>query len=173
LSAKSISDFLKSQRVKISPNVVLNYLSHLVSAFFVVRVQRAEIYGRKVFEVGDKFYFEDLGLRHTVGGYQQRDINKVLENLVLSHLAVSGYHVKVGKMNHKEIDFIAERDSEKIYVQVAYLIPNEKAWDREFNNLLAIKDNYPKIVISMDEVIGKQYQGITHMHIRDFLSEYR
>ncbi|NUO84295.1 ATP-binding protein, partial [candidate division KSB1 bacterium] len=173
LSAKRITDFLKSQRITLSPNVVLNYLSYLVSAFFVFKVPRAEVYGRKIFEIGDKYCFEDLGLRHTVVGYQQRDINKVLENLVFSHLAISGYHVTVGKMGDKEIDFIATRENEKLYVQVAYLIPHEKAWEREFNNLLAIKDNYPKIVVSMDEAIGKQFQGIGHMHIRNFLSEYR
>lgn len=173
LSAKRISDFLKSQKINISPNIVLNYLSYLTSAFFVFKAPRSEISGRKIFEIGGKYYFEDLGLRHSIIGYQQRDINKVLENLVFTHLAISGYSVTVGKIGNKEVDFVAARGDEKLYVQAAYLIPNDKVWDREFNNLLAIKDNYPKIVVSMDEAIGKQYKGITHLHIQDFLSEYR
>jgi predicted AAA+ superfamily ATPase len=172
LSAKRISDFLKSQRTNISPNIVLNYLSYLVSAFFIFRVPRSEIAGKKIFETGEKYYFEDLGLRHTVMTYQQRDINKVLENLVFNHLLISGWHVTVGQLGAKEIDFIGTRNDEKLYVQVAYLIPDDHAWEREFGNLLAIKDNFPKMVVSMDEVIGKSYEGIQHVHIREFLSEY-
>lgn len=173
LSAKRISDYLKSQRVDMSPSIVLNYLSHLVSAFFIFKVPRSEISGRKIFEVGEKYYFEDLGLRHTILGYRQRDINKVLENLVFTHLVRSGYEVTVGQMGNKEIDFVGRRNGDKLYVQVAYLIPDEKAWDREFNNLQTIKDNHPKMVLSMDEAVGEQYQGIRHLQIREFLSEYR
>ena len=173
LSAKRISDFLKSQRINISPNVVLNYLSNLASAFFILKVPRTEIAGRKIFVVGEKYYFEDLGLRHTIISYQQRDINKVLENLVFNHLAICGYQIMVGKIGNKEVDFIGTRNSEKLYIQVAYLLPDQNAWDREFGNLLEIKDNYMKVVVSMDEMIGKQYEGILHIHIRDFLTEYR
>jgi predicted AAA+ superfamily ATPase len=173
LSAKRISDFLKSQKIKISPNVILNYLAYLASAFFIFKVPRAEVYGKKIFETGDKYYFEDLGLRHTIIPYQQKDINKVLENLAYSHLALSGYDIAIGRIGNKEIDFVCTRDDEKLYVQVAYLIPDNRVWEREFNNLLAIQDNYPKFVVSMDEAIGKQYQGIKHIHIREFLSEYR
>lgn len=173
LSAKRISDFLKSQKIKISPNVILNYLAYLASAFFIFKVPRAEISGKKIFEVGDKYYFEDLGLRHTILPYQQKDINKVLENLAYTHLAISGYDITIGKLGNNEIDFVCTRNGEKLYVQVAYLIPDNRVWEREFNNLLAIKDNYPKMVVSMDEAIGKQYQGITHIHIREFLSNYR
>ncbi len=173
LSAKRISDFLKSQKINISPNIVLNYLNYLVSAYFIFKIQRSEISGRKIFEIGEKYYFEDLGLRHVIISYQQRDINKVLENLVLSHLIVSGYDVTVGKVGSKEIDFIGKKNGEKLYVQVAYLIPDENTWEREFGNLLEIKDNFPKIVVSMDEMTGKQYKGINHYNIREFLNEYR
>jgi predicted AAA+ superfamily ATPase len=173
LSAKRISDFLKSQKINISPNIVLNYLNYLVSAYFIFKIQRSEISGRKIFEIGEKYYFEDLGLRHVIISYQQRDINKVLENLVLSHLIVSGYDVTVGKVGNKEIDFIGKKNGEKLYVQVAYLIPDENTWEREFGNLLEIKDNFPKIVVSMDEMIGKQYKGINHYNIREFLNEYQ
>jgi len=173
LSAKRISDYLKSQRINISPNIVLNYLSYLTSAFFVFKVPRAEIAGKKIFEIGEKYYFEDLGLRHTIMGYQQRDINKVLENLVYNHLAISGYQITVGQMGAREVDFVGIRNNEKIYIQVAYLLPDEAAWEREFGNLLEIKDNYPKMVVSMDEMIGKQHEGISHFHIREFLAEHR
>ncbi|MBN2090611.1 ATP-binding protein [candidate division KSB1 bacterium] len=172
-SAKRISDFLKSQQVQISPNVILNYLSYLTAAFFVFKVPRSDIMGKKIFEVGEKYYFEDLGIRHTIIGYQQRDINKVLENLVYNHLTISGYTITVGKIENKEIDFICTRHHEKMYVQVAYLIPDNSTWEREFGNLLAVNDNFPKLVVSMDEMIGKSSTGIIQLHIRDFLSEYR
>ncbi|MCI0511612.1 ATP-binding protein [candidate division KSB1 bacterium] len=173
LSAKRISDFLKSQQVQISSNTILNYLSQLAAAFFIFEVPRSDIVGKKIFEVGSKYYFEDLGIRHTIISYQQRDINKVLENLVYHHLALSGYTITVGKIGNKEIDFVCTRDTEKLYVQVAYLIPDNLAWEREFGNLLAINDNFPKLVLSMDEIIGKSSLGIGQLHIRDFLSEYR
>ena len=95
VSAKKISDFLKSQKTNISPNVVLNYLSHLESAFFALKVRRSEIAGKKIFEIGEKYYFEDLGLRHTIIGYRQADIGKILENLIFIHLKRSGYDITV------------------------------------------------------------------------------
>lgn len=170
VSAKKISDFLKSQKIRISPNVVLNYLSFLSSAFFVFRVPRCEIAGKKLFEIGEKYYFEDLGLRHSVIGFKQTDINKVLENLVFLHLKILGYDVAVGKLGDKEVDFVAEKRGEKLYVQVAYLITDQKIRDREFGNLLKIKDNYPKLVVSMDKMIGEKYKGIEQMNIRKFLT---
>ena len=171
LSAKKISDFLKSQNVKISPNVVLNYLSYLTAAFFVFRVHRSEIAGKKIFEIGEKYYFEDLGLRHTIVGFKQPDINKVLENLVFLHLKISGYNVTIGKIGAKEVDFVCERRGEKLYIQVAYLIIDQKVRDREFGNLLKIKDNYPKLVVSMDKIVGAKYKGIEQINIREFLSK--
>ncbi len=171
LSAKKISDFLKSQNVKISPNVVLNYLSYLTAAFFVFRVHRSEIAGNKIFEIGEKYYFEDLGLRHTIVGFKQPDINKVLENLVFLHLKISGYNVTIGKIGAKEVDFVCERRGEKLYIQVAYLIIDQKVRDREFGNLLKIKDNYPKLVVSMDKIVGAKYKGVEQINIREFLSK--
>jgi predicted AAA+ superfamily ATPase len=171
VSAKKISDFLKSQKISISPNIVLNYLSHLTAAFFVFRVSRSDIKGRKVFEIGEKYYFEDMGLRHTICPFHQGDIGKVLENLVYLHLRQNGFEVFIGKLGDKEIDFVAQRGSEKIYVQVAYVIANEKTHEREFGNLLAIADNYRKVVVSMDEVAQGNYKGIEHLHIRKFVSQ--
>jgi len=172
VSAKKISDYLKSQKIKISPNIVLNYLSYLVSAFLISKVQRSDINGKKIFEIGEKYYFEDLGLRNTIVGYIQKDIGKVLENLVYIHLIQTGYTVTIGKMNQKEIDFVCDQKNERIYVQVAYIIPNEKTFEREFGNLLAIPDNYRKILISMDDMIGGSYKGIEHLHILDFLTHF-
>jgi predicted AAA+ superfamily ATPase len=170
VSAKKISDFLKSQKIAISPNIALNYLSFLCAAFFILRTPRSEIKSKKVFEIGEKYYFEDLGLRHSITGYRQSDIGKILENLVFLHLKTSGFDVTVGKLGDKEIDFVAEKSGEKMYVQVAYLIPDQKAHDREFGNLLSIADNYRKVVVSMDEPADGNDRGIEHVHIRKFLS---
>ena len=169
VSAKKISDFLKSQKTNISPNVVLNYLSHLESAFFIFKVLRSEIAGKKIFEIGEKYYFEDLGLRHTIIGYRQADIGRVLENLVFIHLKRSGYDITVGRVGVKEIDFACEKKGERLYVQVAYMITDQAVHDREFGNLLKIKDNFTKIVVSMDEMTGGKFKGIRHLNIRDFL----
>ena len=173
VSARKISAFLKAQRVNVSVNLVLDYLSYLTAAFLVFRVDRYDIVGKKIFEVGEKYYFEDLGLRHALVGFRATDINKVLENVVYLHLKIAGYDVKVGQLTGgREVDFVCERNGERLYVQVAYLIPDETVRDREFGNLLAIQDNYPKVVVSMDDLAGKSYEGIQHMYIEDFLYEY-
>ena len=172
VSAKKISDFLKSQKINITPNQVLDYLNYLVSAFFIFKVKRSEIGGKKIFEIGDKYYFEDLGLRNTIVGYKTNDINKTLENLVYLQMAIKGYNITVGKMKEKEIDFVCQKDSEKIYIQVTYLLNDEKVIKREFDNLLAINDNYKKIVVSMDKSIGKDYEGIEHWNIYNFLMNF-
>jgi len=171
VSANRISDFLKSQKINISPNIVLDYLSYLIQSFFIFKVRRSEIQGKKIFEINEKYYFEDLGLRHAVVGYRQIDINKILENLVFLHLKILGYKVTVGQLSGKEIDFVCERTGKRLYIQVAYLITNKKTQEREFGNLLAIKDNYPKIVVSMDQVAGGEYKGVKHIKIIDFLSK--
>jgi len=170
VSAKKISDFLESQNIKLSPNTVLNYLSFLQSSFFVAKAQRMDIKGKKIFEIGEKYYFEDLGLRHVVVNFKQLDINKILENLVYSRLLDLGYKVFVGQIDNGEIDFVAVKADEKIYVQVAYLISSSKVEKREFGSLLAIKDNYRKYVVTMDKMAGGSIKGVTHLHILDFLT---
>lgn len=172
-SAKRISDFLKSQQIKVTPNLVMDYLNFLENAFFIFKVNRSEIVGRKIFEIGEKFYFEDLGLRHSIIGYRQNDINKILENIVFIHLKMAGYKVTIGWENGKEIDFVCERNSERIYIQVAYILSDDKVREREFGNLLAIHDNFPKIVLSMDYSEGNTYKGIIHKNIIDFLCELK
>jgi uncharacterized protein len=169
VSAKKISDFLKSQKINISPNVIIEYLNYLTNAFFLFKASRSEIGGKKIFKIDEKYFFEDLGLRHSVIGYKQTDISKILENIVFLHLKILGYKITVGKLYDKEIDFVCEKLGEKIYIQVVYLINNEKTIEREFGNLLKIKDNYRKIVVSMDEVIGNKYKGIEQINILDFL----
>jgi predicted AAA+ superfamily ATPase len=169
LSAKSISDFLKAQKIAVSPNIILNYLMHLEEAFFVLKVNRTELRGKKIFETGQKYYLEDLGLRHALLGYRSTDIGKILENIVYLHLRVAGYEVHIGKYQDKEIDFVCQRGNEKIYVQVTYLLADEKTIQREFGNLELIQDNYPKFVVSMDEHTSGGRNGIEHVGVRDFL----
>lgn len=171
VSAKKISDFLKSQKIKMAPNIILNYLHFLAESFFIFKVRRSAVNGKKIFEINEKYYFEDLGLRHSLVGYRQTDINKILENLIFMHLKASGYEITVGRLGEKEIDFVGERRGEKIYVQAAYLINSEAVKEREFGNLLAIKDNYPKLVVSMDKMAGGSVKGVKQINILDFLSK--
>lgn len=171
LSAKSIIDFLKSQKITISHNVILDYLNFLCNAFFLFKVKRNDLKGKKILEFGEKYYFEDLGIRNAISGYKNKDINKILENVVFIHLLVNGFNITVGKLQDKEIDFIAEKANQRIYVQVALTIPDNKVKEREFGNLLKIKDNYRKIVVTMDEIQIESYQGIEHIHLRKFLTE--
>jgi len=172
ISAKRISDFLKSQNLDISPNSILNYLNYLTSSFFIHKIKRQEIVGRKIFEINEKYYFEDLGLRHSLIGYRQTDINKIMENLVFSQLKYLGYKVTVGQIGKQEIDFIAEKNDKKVYFQVTYLLTSKKVIEREFDNLLKIKDNYPKYVISMDDYAQGNFRGIKHLNIIDFLDNW-
>lgn len=170
VSSKKISDFLQSQNINLSPNTVLNYLSFLQSSFFVVKCPRIDVAGKKIFEIGEKYYFEDLGLRHVIVNFRQVDINKILENLVYSKLKDLGYKVFIGQMDNCEVDFVGEKAGERIYVQTAYLISSSKVEKREFGSLLNIKDNYRKYVVTMDKMATGSLKGITHLHILDFLT---
>ncbi|MGC4129997.1 MAG: ATP-binding protein [Bergeyella sp.] len=171
-SAKKISDYLKSQQTNIAVSQIINYTQYLTSTYLVHKVKRMDIAGKKIFEIGEKFYFENLGLRHSIHGFRQTDYGKILENAVYNHLVINGYDVKIGQIGNLEIDFVCQRDGEKLYVQVCYLLQEEKTIEREFGNLLKIKDNYPKVVVSADEFSGNTYEGIQHISIRKFLSEY-
>ena len=151
--------------------MVLNYLSYLSSSFIIREVNRANIKGKKIFEINEKYYWEDLGLRNSLVGYKAMEIGQMLENLVFSHLSRLDFKIYIGQLAGKEIDFVAEKDGRKIYVQVAYLIGDKATKDREFGNLLAIPDNYQKIVVSMDKLAGHDYQGVKHYHIIDFLQD--
>lgn len=168
-SAKKISDFLKSQQTKIAPNQIQLYTKYLVNAYIIHEVDRYDIIGKRIFETGSKFYFENTGIRNAIIGYRPQDLGKLLENVVHNHLLYLGYKIKVGTLNTKEIDFIAERNNELIYVQVALKLDDEATIKREFENLLKIDNNYPKYVITNTQFNGNTYQGIQHIYIRDFL----
>lgn len=169
-SSKSISDFLKSQNVKISSNQVSEYADSLAEAFVVHKVGRYDIVGKKFFERGEKYFFENLGIRNTVAGYKPQDRAKRLENLVCNHLLFCGYEIKIGALATEEIDFVCTRGGETIYVQVAVELSSPETIAREFGNLLKIKDNYPKMVVSGERSFENSYEGVEHIYIRDFLS---
>ena len=172
ISAKKISDFLKSQNVKMSPQIILNYLSYLRQAMLVFVAKRMDVKGKKVFEINDKYFFEDWGIMNALIGFDQMDIGKVIENAVYIHLQINGYKVSVGKLNNKEIDFVAEKSGKRVYLQVCYLLSTEEVRQREFGNLLEIKDNFPKMVVSLDEYAPKNVNGVEHFHLQKFLTEF-
>ncbi|MBM3186545.1 MAG: ATP-binding protein [Bacteroidetes bacterium] len=169
ISAKKISDYLKSQRIDMSPQLVLNYIDCLCKAFLINRVKRYDLKGKRTFEISEKFYFEDWGLMNAVWGFDQFDISKTIDNVVFSYLQVNDYEVQIGKLSSKEVDFVASKNGSKMYVQVCYLLSSQDVIDREFGNLLEIRDNYPKYVVSMDEFAPKNIQGVQHLHLREFL----
>lgn len=171
ITAKKISDYLKSQKTDISPRVILNYLQYLQNAFLVYKLKRTDVNSKKIFEISDKYYFEDWGLRNAILGLGKLSIPDTLENVVFAHLKQLGYAVSVGILKNLEIDFMAQKQGQTIYVQVAYLIPDTKVREREFGNLEHINDNYPKYVISLDPVEIKSHNGIKHLHLREFLSK--
>lgn len=171
VSAKKISDTLKAQHFNTSAKTVQEMLTHLTDACILHRVRRFELKGRKVFESNDKYYFEDLGLRNALVGVRANDINQWMENIVYLQLKIRGFQVYVGKDQNREIDFVAEKNGTFRYYQVAYLLPDSKVMDREFGNLLKIKDQYPKTVISLDEMIEGDVEGVAHQHLLNFLME--
>lgn len=170
-SSKRISDFLKSQHIKIAPNQVQLYIQHLTNAFLIHKVNRYDIIGKRIFEIGEKYYFENLGIRNGIWGYRLEDMGKIIENAVYNHLVFSGYKVTVGVWDQFEIDFVAEKEGEKRYYQVALSINEERTIEREFGNLQLIKDNYPKTVITLDSFHGNTHEGIISKSLREFLIE--
>lgn len=170
-SSNNISKFLKSQNVNISPQQTLNYLKALCNAFFIHKCNRTEIGGLKIFEIGEKYYFEDIGLRNAILGFSfQTDIHKLIENVIAIQLLRNNYTVYVGKLENKEIDFVAEKNGIKIYIQVCLTISDTQTRLREFGNLLMINDNYSKYVITYNDIIlGDDYKGIKQMNLKEFL----
>lgn len=168
-SAKKISDFLKSQRINMAPNQVQTYIQHLVNAFLVHKVSRYDLIGKRIFEIGEKYYFENLGIRHGLWGYRLEDKGKIIENVVYNHLRFRGYTVQVGILGVAEIDFICKKEGETLYIQVALSLNEPQTIEREFGNLKKIKDNYPKFVITLDAFPGNTHEGIVAMDLRSFL----
>ena len=169
-SANSVSKFLKSERRKVSTDTVLNYIKYCMDAYLVYRAGREDLQGKQLLSTNEKYYIADHGLREAVYGGNMRDINLVLENIVYMELLRRGYHVAVGRLDSREIDFVCEKRGEKLYVQVAYLLAAEDTIRREFGVYDSIRDNFPKYVVSMDE-LDMSRNGIKHRNIRDFLME--
>lgn len=168
-SAKKISDFLKSQRINMAPNQVQTYIHHLVNAFLLHQVPRYDLIGKRLFEIGEKYYFENLGIRNGLWGYRLEDRGKIMENAVYNHLVFKGYKVRVGVLGNNEVDFVAEKEGEKKYIQVALTINDPATLEREFGNLKKIGDNYPKMVITMDSFSGNTHEGIQTTDLGRFL----
>ena len=174
ISANSISKYMKSQGESIASAAITNYISFLCEAYILHKVNRYDIHGKRIFETNDKFYFEDNGIRNAIaGGTREGDIEKVIENIIYQNLIRLGYQVYVGQLQAGEIDFVCTKPGgERIYVQASYIIADDATREREFGNLRAIKDNYPKYVISMTPLLTKNDDdGITHLHLRKFLTE--
>ena len=167
-SAKTISDFLKSQGRKLSTETVYNYLKALENAFLIHKATRFDIKGKRILETQEKYYLSDLGLRHAVMGYRDHDIAGVLENTVYLELLRRGWSVNIGKQGPAEVDFVANRVDEKLYIQVCYVLTPDNM-DREFGPLEAISDNYEKLVLSMDTMLRINRGGIRQKNIVDFL----
>jgi len=168
-SANGISKYMKSQRIDMLPKTILEYLNYLTNAFLVQRVKPVDLQGKNILRIGEKYYFEDLGIRHAIRPFRADDIGQILENLVFQHLRIDGYTVAVGRNEDKEIDFVAEKAGERIYIQVATTIIEPQVAEREFGNLLKISDNYPKMVVTLDNIEGTTFQGIRQIPIRKFL----
>lgn len=174
ISSSSIAKYMKSQGENITSTAIINYINYLCDAYMIHRVNRYDIHGKKLFESNDKFYFEDNGIRNALaGGTREGDIEKVIENIIYNHLVRLGYEVTVGQLRAGEVDFVCQKPKGQcIYVQASYLIADESTREREFGNLRVIKDNYPKYVISMTPLVGRlDSDGITHLHLRHFLTE--
>lgn len=170
-SARKISDYLKSQKINMNIAQIIAYIDHLSNAMLINRVKRFDISGKKLFEIGEKFYFQDIGLRNTIFPFKQDDIGKIIENMVYNHLRFMGYEVNIGKQGEYEIDFVAKQNDHIHYFQVCYLLSETSTIEREFGNLERIKDNYPKTVISMDKLPQSNRNGIEHIFLRDFLMQ--
>ncbi len=168
-SGKNVADYFKSQQRKIDINTVYNYLNALTGAFILYQTPRYDIKGKEILKTQEKFFLSDVGLLYATMGFKDRNISGVLENLVYLELKRRGYKVFVGKYNDKEIDFVAEKQGDKIYVQVAYKIDNEQTKEREFSVLQNIKNQYPKFVVTMDDFWRESVEGVRHFYISDFL----
>ena len=170
-SANSIVKFLKSERRTVAAETVMNYIKYCTEAFLFYQVKRQDLQGKQLLAINEKYYIADHGIREAVFGGNMRDINLVLENIVYMEMLRRGYEVTVGKIGDKEIDFVCEKQDEKIYLQVTYLLASEETIKREFGVFDNVKDNYPKYVLSLDE-FDMSRNGIKHFNIRDFLISF-
>lgn len=169
-SATSISKFFKSEKRNVAPETILNYIRHCTDAYLFYPVKRQDLQGKQILASSEKYYIADHGVREAVFGGNMRDINLILENIVFMELLRRGYNVTVGKTGNLEIDFIAEKHGEKIYVQVCYLLASQETIEREFGVYDNVNDNFPKYVVSLDE-FDMSRNGIKHCNIRNFLTK--
>lgn len=169
-SGKSVADYFKSQQRVLDLNTVYNYLNALETAYIVRRIPRYNVAGKQILQTSEKYYIGDPSLAYAVMGYKDRMISGVLENIVMMELERRGYRVYVGKVDSREVDFIGERRNEKVYVQVSYTaMGSPDTMSREFGPLLAVSDNYPKYVVTMDDFWTDNVEGVKHKHLADFL----
>ncbi len=168
-NASRINAFLKSQKLSVGVDTILNYMQWFSEAHLTHRVLLYDIKGRRHLEVNEKHYVSDLGLRTGLLGYRADDIGGMLENVVCLELLRRGYQVSVGRIGDLEIDFLAERDGQKMYLQVAYLLPTKTTLERETAPLLAVKDNYPKLLLTLDREVGDDYEGVQRLYLPEWL----
>lgn len=171
ISAKKIADFFKSQYRSADINTIYTYLDALVSSFIISKVQRYDIQGKELLKTQEKYYLADPGIQHAVFGYRDRHISGILENIVYHELVRREYAVFIGKLGTQEVDFVAENSQTRIYVQVAYRLEHESTLKREFAPLLAIRDSYPKFVVTMDSHFQDSIKGVRHIGLLQFLSD--
>lgn len=175
LSVNNIVKYLKSQGSKITNDITAKYIKSICNALIADSVARYDIHGRKIFELIEKYYFCDHGLRNSITNELPNvfgSIEKIMENVVRNHLLLYNFEIYVGVLPSGEVDFVAKKGEQIIYFQVAYKLSGENAIKREFGNLKAIDDNYPKYVVTMEDIVGphKDYPGIMHIHLKDFLN---
>ncbi len=170
-SAKKISDYLKNQKIPISVDSLREYLQYFENTFLLAKVHRFDIRGKNLLEIYEKYYLGDIGFRSYLLGFRQNNIGQVLENIVYNELLVRWYSVQIGKIWDLEIDFIAEKNGERKYFQVTYLLSHPEVVDREFKPLTKVNDNYEKVVLSMDEYFTKDIEWIKRLHLVDWLLE--
>ena len=168
-SAKRIVDFLKNEHCVTAPSTVLNYLKACEEAFLLRKVEREDLIGKRILSVDEKYYVVDTGMRNAnVAASPARDVDQLLETVVFAEMSRRGYKVTIGRVKEKEVDFVCERGGDRLYLQVAYLMPTEETREREFSALRTVPDQYDKIVLSMDR-FDFSNGGIKHRYLPDFL----
>ncbi len=168
-SGRKIAAYFKSQKRSVSLETIYNYINYLETALVINRVSRYDLKGKKILETYEKYYLTELGFKHAMFGYRENDINAYLENIVYIELKERGYDVTIGKFDDYEIDFVARNDGELIYIQVSYLLADEKVREREMRPFYKIMDNYPKYLLTMDKIPRSSVDGIIHEYLPDWL----
>lgn len=171
-SANSISKFLKNEGINVSASVILDYLKALSAAYFIHEAKRYDLKGKKIFKLNSKFYINDIGIRNSLAGFNESTLNQLIENIVYLHLLSYEYEVFTGIWGSREIDFVAVKNNQVKYVQVALTVLNKNTHEREFGNLLKVNDNYEKIVVTLDK-LAKGFKGIKQLTLNDFLMNFK